>query len=426
MSSNKFSNDINKNIIESHKFIYDSFSKRGKRIYYPQLGIGNQSGEAKGCDINATVGIAKYDDSNVMSLGSLSKLIKADPGDVFPYMPPHGNIVLRKKWLELIKQKNNIRNLNSSTPMVTSGITHGLHVVGSLFVDEGDTILSPSNYWPNYNLTFKKYFGGNIQTFNMFDNRKFDLNSFEKAYTECESKRILLFNFPHNPTGYSPTYSAAEGIINVIEKNASAGQKAVIVFDDAYFGLNYTDDVYPSSLFGEVSKIDGVLAIKLDGISKEYYSWGLRVGFVTYATRNGNDSLYAALENKTAGIIRSDISTASTLSQHLFLKSMDDQNFNLDKSGNNKILKERYIRIIEKYNSNDDYKKYFNMFPCNSGYFFCIETQTSSEDIRKELLSKFSIGTISMNDNILRVAISSIQTEKIEFFFDSLFSICQK
>ena len=377
MSSNKFSNDINKNIIESHKFIYDSFSKRGKRIFYPQLGIGNQSGEAKGCDINATVGIAKYDDSNVMSLGSLSKLIKAD-------------------------------------------------VVGSLFVDEGDTILSPSNYWPNYNLTFKKYFGGNIQTFNMFDNRKFDLNSFEKAYTECDSKRILLFNFPHNPTGYSPTYSAAEGIINVIEKNASAGQKAVIVFDDAYFGLNYTDNVYPNSLFGEVSKIDGVLAIKLDGISKEYYSWGLRVGFVTYATRNGNDSLYAALENKTAGIIRSDISTASTLSQHLFLKSMDDQNFNLDKTGNNKILKERYIRIIEKYNSNDDYKKYFNMFPCNSGYFFCIETQTSSEGIRKELLSKFSIGTISMNDNILRVAISSIQTEKIEFFFDSLFSICQK
>ena len=170
------------------------------------MGIGNQSGEAKGCNINATVGIAKYDNSNVMNLGSLSKLIKAEPENVFPYMPPHGNITLRKKWLELIKQKNNISNLNSSTPMVTSGITHGLHIVGSLFIDEGDTILSPSNYWPNYNLTFKKYFGGNIQTFNMFDNRKFDLRSFEKAYTECSSKRILLFNFPAVQLWYSITY----------------------------------------------------------------------------------------------------------------------------------------------------------------------------------------------------------------------------
>jgi aspartate/methionine/tyrosine aminotransferase len=424
MSSNKFGDNINENIIKSHRFIYDFLSKKGKRIFYPELGIGNQSREARGCDINATVGIAKYSNAKVMNLESLSKLIKANPDDIFPYMPPHGNIILRKKWLELISQKNNITNLNSSIPMVTSGITHGLHIVGSLFVDEGDTILSPSNYWPNYNLTFKKYFGSNIQTFNMFANREFDLNSFERSYSECNSKRILLFNFPHNPTGYSPTYKVAKGIIEIIEKNALAGQKAVIVFDDAYFGLNYTDDVYPSSLFGEASKIDGVLAIKLDGISKEYYSWGLRIGFITYATNDGNDSLYASLENKTAGVIRSDISTANTLSQHLFLKAMDNKNFNLDRSNNDKILKERYLRIIEKYKSNDDYKNYFNMFPCNSGYFFCIETKTSAEHIRKKLLTDCSIGIISMN-NILRVAISSIQTEKIDFFFDSLYSVCK-
>ena len=53
--------------------------------------------------------------------------------------------------------------------------------------------------------------------------------------------------------------------------------------DDAYFGLFYEETALKESIFTRLmDRHSNLLAVKLDGATKENFVWGLRVGFVTY------------------------------------------------------------------------------------------------------------------------------------------------
>ena len=58
----------------------------------------------------------------------------------------------------------------------------------------------------------------------------------------------------------------------------------VVVTDDAYFGLFYGDDLLKESLFARLAGLhERILAVKVDGPTKEEYVWGLRTGMLTFA-----------------------------------------------------------------------------------------------------------------------------------------------
>ena len=64
---------------------------------------------------------------------------------------------------------------------------------------------------------------------------------------------------------------------------AEAGCNVVAIADDAYFGLFYEDSL-KESLFGKLANLHPrILAIKLDGATKEEFVWGFRTGFITFA-----------------------------------------------------------------------------------------------------------------------------------------------
>jgi aspartate/methionine/tyrosine aminotransferase len=106
---------------------------------------------------------------------------------------------------------------------------------------------------------------------------------------------------------------------------AEEGTNVIAVTDDAYFGLRYEDTPLKESLFAHLcNRHPRMLAVKLDGATKEMFVWGLRVGFITYNTMVNGDPIpfYTALERKTAGDIRGSISNASHLSQSIVLRAM--------------------------------------------------------------------------------------------------------
>ena len=89
-----------------------------------------------------------------------------------------------------------------------NALTHGLSIVSDLFVDAGDTIITPDKYWGNYNLVFNTRRGGNVVTFELFDeNRKFNVAALKESLLQQKEagKAIVLLNFPNNPTGYTPS-----------------------------------------------------------------------------------------------------------------------------------------------------------------------------------------------------------------------------
>ena len=138
-------------------------------------------------------------------------------------------------------------------------------------------------------------------------------------------KKVILLNFPNNPTGYTPTVAEAEAIQKGLLKAAQAGKKIAVLIDDAYFGLVYREGVEKESLFARLVDLhENVLAVKLDGATKEDYVWGLRVGFVTFGGKGLGPEALKALEAKAAGVLmrESGFSSVEILNDYQLLPRM--------------------------------------------------------------------------------------------------------
>jgi aspartate/methionine/tyrosine aminotransferase len=206
-----------------------------------------------------------------------------------------------------------------------------------------------------------------------------------------------------------------------LSETAKGGKQLLLICDDAYFGLFYEKDIYPQSIFAEASNLhENILAVKVDGATKENLVWGFRVGFLTFASRGlrQEDALYAALTQKVLGAIRSSVSNSSTLSQNLLLRAMRSPTYAEDKRRVFAMLQERYRRsreILETLNGP------LRVLPFNSGYFLCFDTEDlSSEELRRKLLTDHGIGTISIQDRYLRLAYSSVDVEKLEELYTTV------
>ncbi len=420
--------ELNNNIIENNQAVYELLSKRGRNIFFPKKGILAQSADAKGSRINATIGAAIEDDGSPMRLPSISKNVKLDPALYFPYAPSFGKPDIRARWQSMIVQKNpSLAKVEISVPLVTNALTHGISMAGYMFVDPDEEVLVPSLFWGNYNLLLKNAYDAKITGYNLFKGNKLDVEDLGQQLLASGDKKILLLNFPNNPTGYSPTVGEMKQLIDTIKKAADAGKKIVVLCDDAYFGLFYEEDVELQSPFAYLANLhNNVLAVKIDGPTKEDYVWGFRIGFITYGIKGGNNELYSALENKTAGAIRGNISNASHLSQSLLMQAFDSPSYQSEKQSKYEIMKERYLGIKEVLNDSK-YHKHFTALPYNSGYFMCVQLneKLDGEAVRQLLLKKYSIGVISLGQ-LLRIAYSSVSCSYIKELFDGIYDACEE
>ncbi len=240
---NSQATELNRIIKAHNETVYELLSKKGRAIYFPAMGILAQGNAAKDKEINATIGTAYENDGKPMVLPGIAQVFGLDSKDTFPYAPSQGIKPLRDKWKELIKAKNpSLGAQEISTPVVTCGVTNGLSIVGYMFVEENDNIILSDLYWENYDLVFANAYGGKLKFFNLFKNESFDIDSFRKTIVSGGvGKKIVLLNFPNNPSGYSPTAKEAEDIVRVLKEAAEAGNKLVVILDDSYFGLVFED-----------------------------------------------------------------------------------------------------------------------------------------------------------------------------------------
>ena len=418
---------LNDVIQKNSPAVYELLSERGKNIFFPKLGILAQSAQAKGKEINATIGEAVEDNGHSMHLAEFDQLINLPDALVFPYAPSFGKPDLRSTWKSFIYKKNpSLGETVFSLPIATNGITHGLSIAAYLFVSEGDTVIIPDLYWENYALIFENNYRGRIVNFPTFKDGGFNEQGMAEKMDQSSGKVILLLNFPNNPTGYTPLATEIEKIEKVIKDQADKGKKVVVLIDDAYFGLVYEKGVFTESIFTRLATLsENVLAVKLDGATKEDYVWGFRVGFITYGVKNGTTAVYEAMENKTGGAVRGNISNISNLSQSLLQRVYASADYDQSKVEKFNILHSRYEKIKQVL-SDQKYKRYFTALPFNSGYFMCIELKDGlvAEDIRKILLEKYSTGVIVFG-NLIRIAFSAVPEEKIAKLVENIHAACQ-
>ena len=283
--------ELNEVIERENPHVFAMLSELGKRLYFPK-GILAQSAEAKdkAKRYNATIGIARENGSPMFLPSVMHYFHDLSPAEALTYAPATGRPDLRKTWRdELLRKNPSLAGKKFSMPIVTAGVTHALSLVGDLFVDKGEMVLLPDKYWENYELLFGVRHQAQIATYPFFNAAGgFNVEALRQALaTRAGSwKTILVLNFPNNPTGYSATEAELDQIAAVLQEAAEDGRNLVVVTDDAYFGLFYGEDVARESLFAKLAGAhERLLAVKVDGPTKEEFVWGLRMGMLTFGSR---------------------------------------------------------------------------------------------------------------------------------------------
>lgn len=396
------------------------FSKLGENIILPQdVLIQSKETSAVVGAINATIGIATAN-KKAMALPSINKVItEISNSEYLPYSPTPGLPKMRELWKEKILADNPTINKDYlSLPMVTTGITQGIDIAANLFSEKEDALLLPNLFWQNYAQIYTIKLGNNIYKYKQFDeNNNFSIENFKSAlYSIKEDKISLILNFPNNPTGYTPSDDELTKLIEVINIFAKEhpSKQLIIVSDDAYFGLFFEENHKTPTLSAtyKLAENSNCLIVKLDGITKEFYSWGLRVGFITYYTKD--DTLRKTLLEKTQGFLRSTTSSPSNLSQQIALRLLENKQALLEKEENDSIIQDRYNELKLAI-SKENLATLVTILPFNSGYFFTIKLPTTinAHEFRLKFLNEYKYGVYSMDGEHIRIAFSCLDKELI-------------
>jgi aspartate/methionine/tyrosine aminotransferase len=438
---NPIARSLNEKLEEAAPEILGMLSAYGRRLYFPK-GILSQTAEAKqkATRFNATIGIAT-EAGGPMALPSIVEhLGDVSPADALTYAPPAGRPGLRELWRKkLLAENPSLSDKHFGQPIVTSAITHGLSLAAELFADPGDVVLLPDKLWGNYRLTYEVHHGAKIETFPFYRDlgspaAGMDTEGFAARLQELAAGReklIVLLNFPNNPTGYMPTEAEGNALAAALEQQAERGTKLVVLCDDAYFGLFYHlgGESMKESLFGRLTgRHPNLLAVKLDGATKELFVWGLRCGFVTFGPGRPETAevVCEVLDAKTRGAIRGGVSNVPQLSQSLVERSLSSPALAAEREEKCETLRARAERVFEVA-SQPRFAESWKVYPFNSGYFMLVQIEgVDSEKLRVHLLDEHGVGLIATSPTDIRVAFSCLEIDDVEPLFEVLHQAIQE
>jgi len=198
------------------------------------------------------------------------KLIEALNKGLTKYTPTAGIPELKQAIVEKLKQENNLEYTPDEV-IVCCGAKHAIFNAVCALVDDGDEVLVPSPYWVSYP-EMVNFAGGKFIPIPTDEKTNFKITSeILKKYITTKTK-LLILNYPSNPTGMTYTKEELEDIAKVLVEN-----QIYCISDEIYEKLVYDGLTHTSiaSLNEEIKK----LTITINGLSKAYSMTGWRVGY---------------------------------------------------------------------------------------------------------------------------------------------------
>lgn len=201
--------------------------------------------------------------------------------DTHRYSQSKGIPRLRKSICDWYLRKYNVELDPENEAVVTMGSKEGLGHLALATLDQGDTVLVPNPTYPIHPYGFV-IAGADIRHVPIGENIDF-FSELENAIRNTFPKpKMLVLNFPSNPTGQCVELSFFERIVDIAKK-----ENIWVIQDLAYADITYEGYKAPSILQVSGSKD---VAVEFFTLSKSYNMPGWRVGFCC-----GNTKLLKAL-----------------------------------------------------------------------------------------------------------------------------------
>jgi len=191
------------------------------------------------------------------------------------YPQTKGLYRLREALALWYKRKYNV-NLDPETEVITTiGSKEGLAHLALTLINPGDVAIVPSPAYPihPYSIIIA---GGDVRSVPLFTDDVFDEEAFfesiVKAYKESWPRpKVLILNFPHNPTTACVSLEFFEKVVDFAKEN-----NLIVIQDIAYAEISFDGYVPPSILQVKGAKD---VAVEFYSLSKTYSMAGWRVGF---------------------------------------------------------------------------------------------------------------------------------------------------
>ncbi|OGP64148.1 MAG: alanine transaminase [Deltaproteobacteria bacterium RBG_16_42_7] len=212
----------------------------------------------------------------------IDKLIEASQNPKnHRYSASRGITHLRMAICEWYKRRFDVDLDPDKEAVVTIGSKEGLSHLLYAMVEPGDLALTPAPAYPihPYGVILA---GGDVRSIPIGEDADF-FEKMEEAYKSTWPRpKILIINFPHNPTTDCVELDFFQNVVNFAKEN-----NLIVIHDFAYADLVFDDYKAPSFLQASGAKDVGV---EFFSLTKSYSMAGWRVGFCV-----GNREIVGAL-----------------------------------------------------------------------------------------------------------------------------------
>ena len=162
-------------------------------------------------------------------------------------------------------------HFDKSEIYVTAGGSEALQIALQCILDDGDEILIPEPFYPNYN-TMTRTCGASIRPIPTCPEEGYRYAVREKIepLINAHTRAIMVTN-PGNPTGVVLSHAEMEMLVDVVQKH-----DLFLIGDEAYREFVYGGEKLQS--FGEFADRAGDNIIVIDTVSKRFSACGARIG----------------------------------------------------------------------------------------------------------------------------------------------------
>ena len=193
------------------------------------------------------------------------------------YCDPQGILSLRVSIAKHLSETRGIR----ATPdriVVFPGAKPPIGLCQQTYCDPGDEVVYPSPGFPIYE-SFIRYVGGCPVPLHLREEKGFALSGEDMASLLSKKTKLIILNFPSNPTGGVASPEQLKDLADVIHSSCSENIRV------------YSDEVYEHILFDgsrhhSIISCPGMekVTILVSGVSKSFSWTGGRIGWALFPT----------------------------------------------------------------------------------------------------------------------------------------------